>query len=397
MLTNEQIYIINQAINWYRNSSEQTFQYTGSAGCGKTFLMFHILKALNLNIEEVAPMAYTGAASLVMRKKGFYNARTIHSWLFDPVEKVKIDIKGNPIRDPYFDVNVYELKFVPKPLTGIKLIIVDEASMVPMDLKKEIDSRGIKVIACGDLQQLPPVTSNPGYLVSGKIYRLTQIMRQAEGSPIVYLAQRASKNLPIHKGNYYGALVIGSDELNSQMLASTEILLSGKNKTREFYNNLIRKIKMGVDNENTVPVFGDILICRKNNWNICENGINLVNGLIGTVINYPDVTGYQNRMFRLDFLPNMSSVPFMNIKCDYEYFVANYEKRNILKNAKYFKGEKFEYAYAITTHLSQGSQFKNGIYVEEFLNRNINNKLNYTGITRFADFMIYVKQSKKYF
>ena len=54
-------------------------------------------------------------------------------------------------------------------------------------------------------------------------------------------------------------------------------------------------------------------------------------------------------------------------------------------------------AYAITTHMSQGSQYPNGAYIEEYLSPDINKNLNYTGITRFSNFLIYVKKKKKYY
>ena len=82
--------------------------------------------------------------------------------------------------------------------------------------------------------------------------------------------------------------------------------------------------------------------------------------------------------FLMDFKPDLLDAYFKDLECDYEYFTAPYEKREYIKNSKYHKGEKFEFAYAITTHISQGSQFNNGIYFEEYLNRDINNKLNYT-------------------
>jgi ATP-dependent exoDNAse (exonuclease V) alpha subunit len=55
-------------------------------------------------------------------------------------------------------------------------------------------------------------------------------------------------------------------------------------------------------------------------------------------------------------------------------------------------GEKFEFGYAITTHLSQGSQYFNGIYLQEYFGGgyDINKRLNYTGITRFRHKCIYV-------
>ena len=66
-------------------------------------------------------------------------------------------------------------------------------------------------------------------------------------------------------------------------------------------------------------------------------------------------------------------------------------------NSMYGSGERFEFAYSITTHISQGSQFNNGIYVEEAFPMKVQRQLNYTGITRFSDSMIYVKRSKKYY
>ena len=54
------------------------------------------------------------------------------------------------------------------------------------------------------------------------------------------------------------------------------------------------------------------------------------------------------------------------------------------------KLEMFEFGYASTTHISQGSQYFTGIYLEEHLHRDIQRNLNYTGITRFRNACIYV-------
>ena len=88
---------------------------------------------------------------------------------------------------------------------------------------------------------------------------------------------------------------------------------------------------------------------------------------------------------------------FKDVDCDYEYFKAPFEKKNAIRNSPYSKGNKFELAYAITTHLSQGSQYGSGVFIEEFLNRSIMKNLIYTGITRFFKKLIFVKQSRKYY
>lgn len=388
--------IVSKAVDWYYNSSDNLFQFTGSAGTGKSVVLNEIVRRLGLAPHEIAPMSYIGASAIVMRLKGLQTARTMHSWLYEPVESIKLDAQGKPVIHPYFNVPVKEFKFVPKPLIGIKLILIDEAGAVPLALRQEVDSRGIKTIACGDANQLPPPIDHPGYLVSGKIHRLTEIMRQAENSPIVYLANRATLGLPIQYGVYGNTLVIDETQLNSDMLTRTNILLCGKNATKDSFNAMIRPLKTGCK-DLRYPIHNDQLICRKNNWKISCSGINLANGLIGRVVNFPDASRFKSNEFTIDFQPIWLNVPFIDIKCDYKFFTADTNDKKTALGFGFGKGEKFEYAYAITTHISQGSEFHNGIYFEEYLNRDINNKLNYTGITRFSDHLIYVKPARKYF
>ena len=103
-LTNEQEYIVSKAIDWYYNSSSNLFQFTGPAGTGKSVVMNEIVKRLNLSYNEIAPMSYIGASAIVMRLKGLLNARTIHSWLFNPIEKQKTDINGHVVINSYFNL-----------------------------------------------------------------------------------------------------------------------------------------------------------------------------------------------------------------------------------------------------------------------------------------------------
>ena len=56
-----------------------------------------------------------------------------------------------------------------------------------------------------------------------------------------------------------------------------------------------------------------------------------------------------------------------------------------------------QYAYALTTHLSQGGEYPTGIYYEEYLRSDIQNQLNYTGITRFKQYLVYCKKTRKYY
>lgn len=396
-LNNQQAYIADQVEWWFKYSSEQTVCITGGAGTGKSYLLAAILQRLNLKDDEILPMAYTGQACSVMRRRGLPSACTCHSGLFTPIKTVEYDSNGQIKMNKQFNIPLVKWNFVAKDFTNsnIKLIILDEAWMIPKRFKKFIDATGIKVIATGDPGQLPPVADEPAYLIDGTIYHLTELMRQSENSPIVYLANRARNGLEIEPGMYGdSSLVIYDDELNNDMIARSSIVLCGKNNTREKINNIVRHDILGINVD--YPLMGERIICRKNNWEMVVDGIPLVNGLVGTVITPPDIGRFNGEQFVLDFLPDMLSNPFMGVSVNYKYLNATNKEKESLKMNPYLRGERFEFAYGSTVHLSQGSEYDCGVYIEEFMNRDIQAALNYTGITRFKQKMIYVKHRPKF-
>ena len=125
--------IYNDAINWYYKSSNTLFQIASEAGCGKSVLVGEIVKGLGLRSDEILPMAYTGQAAMVMRLHGLEKAKTCHSGLFDPFPVKATDGNGNYLIDTRFNTFIYKWVFLPKDFTnsGIKLIILDEAWMIP--------------------------------------------------------------------------------------------------------------------------------------------------------------------------------------------------------------------------------------------------------------------------
>lgn len=392
MLNDQQEFIKNEAIKWW-NSSEQIFQYTGGPGTGKTYLLPHIIKALGIPMERIAPMAYTGQAAVVMRGYGLSNAKTIHSWLYEPVMDYVLNPDGTYKLDPYFNKPITRLSFIPRDLEDIDLFIIDEGSMVPQSMRNEIDSRGKKTIVIGDLDQLPPIYGDSAYLCSGTIYKLTEVMRQQRNSPIIYLAHQALNGIKIQPGVYGNCKVVYDDELTDLEIMKSDIIICGKNKTREMINTNYREKLLGC--KSSLPMVNEKMICRKNNWYVQSQGINLVNGLIGMVAKSPGVEGFKDNLYTIDFLPLYTDGVFLNLQCDYNYLIGNLDQKQVIKNSPHSMGEKMEYAYAITTHMSQGGQFPHGIYVEEYLGSNIQRSLNYTAVTRFKNSMIYAKRRPK--
>ena len=395
-LTQDQQYILQEAVRWYQNdTASQVFQISGPPGSGKTILIKAIMDALNINPSRVMPMAYTGCASLVLRTRGFYNAKTIHSSLYDIIDVPLLDYNGKPRMDSYFNTPIMRKAFIPKKELDTDLIIIDEGSFVPMSMKADIERFGKKIIVAGDLDQLPPVNDNPAYLYSGKVYRLRQIMRQAQNSAIVYLSQLAINDIPINVGMYgKDVMVIKDTDLTDEMLRYACVTLCGKNTTRDYYNTRIRKIR---NHYSATPGYMERVIFRRNDWANSIDNINITNGLMGTVLNDPGPLDNRKGVFRIDFLPDLSNIVFPNLEINYEYFCSDYKTRQKLKEVPTYKSEAgtfLEFGYSITTHLSQGSEYPNGIYVEEYLNKDINRNLNYTAITRFRNHLIYVKRTK---
>lgn len=399
-LNDNQSYIVDQAYRFYRYSSKQVFQFAGGPGTGKSVVMNAIAERLVrdniVNYNEILPMAYTGQAAIVMRTKGFPYARSIHSSIYTVDYVPKVNDFGDVIMDTKYNAPLLTLKMIPKDLSGIKLMMIDEGGMVPKRMKHDIERYGIKIIVCGDLGQLPPVADEPAYLVDGKIYYLTKIMRQAEGSGIVYIANRCLQGLPIHTGLYGNVLVIDHSDLTNEMIAVSNVVICGKNATRDKINNIVRHDILGIDID--LPTYGERVICRKNNWSMEIDGISLANGLNGTCVSMPRIAEFDGETFSMDFLPDLTNKPFNNLKCDYKYFTAPASLKNNMKqfSSKYDLGEKFDLAYALTTHLSQGAEYPCGIYIEEHLkDPSISRNLNNTGITRFRDAAIYVKPEER--
>lgn len=396
----EQERIIQGAVDHVKNNgwkSNQVYQISGKPGTGKTEVIMEIVRRIGISLERVAPMAYVGQAASVMRSRGLWNAKTIHSWCYRLEEVTVVDEFNRPIIDEVFNKPKLVLKFVPVKLDNIDYIIIDEASTTPSRMKYDIERHGKPIIAVGDINQLPPIKDKPAYLVDGKINYLTQIMRQHKDSGIIYLSEMILNNRPISCGLYGNdALVIERDQLTDRMLLDSDIVLCGTNKTRDMLNRKIRNELLGFTHP--TPQYSEKVICRKNNWNIEIEGISLTNGLIGTVVNHPSVQDFDGKNFYIDFKPDLINAYYPRIGCNYKYYNGNFEQRSLIKSSPYETGELFEPAYVITTHLSQGGQYSKGIYIQEYLHRDIEKNLNYTATSRFRNFMIYVlPQHKKYF
>ena len=94
----------------------------------------------------------------------------------------------------------------------------------------------------------------------------------------------------------------------------------------------------------------------------------------------------------MDFRPDFTQSIFKDVKFNYEFmYTAPQSSLEESENPKdaindYFN-DRFEFGYAITVHLSQGSQYNKVLYLNENIMRTKEDqkKLAYTAITRAID------------
>lgn len=391
----QQQHAVTKFVEFYYESNDQIFQLAGKPGTGKTTVALEMIKAAHIPMHQIKACSYTGQAAINLRRHGFVSARTLHSTLYNPVETFLTDKNGHTVYDTYYNKPIRTLGFEYKHLDNTKLLLIDEGWSVPYSFRKDILDRGIKILVLGDWRQLPPVKDKPAFFIDGKIHELTEIMRQAANSYIILLAELCEKGLEIPYGLFGNdVLVIDEDDMTDQMILGSDVVLCGKNKTRDSVNKRVREL---LNIRSDLPVAGERLICKKNDFSLEVDGISLANGLIGTAVGCPGVNGFDGKTYSLNFLPNLLRTPFVNLRADYNYLIAPYDQKDIIKNGKFSTGQKFDFGYGNTVHSYQGSECANLLYMEENLGGNIRNQLNYTAVTRAKQSIIYVKRKKKIF
>lgn len=381
--TNDQIYALYDLEKWWRSSSSgQVFELSGCAGSGKTTILRYFIDRIHLMDDEVLYCSFSGKACARMVQAGM-PAKTIHSSIYFVEKKKKKDEYGHIIINEKTGKPLYSIEFVLKPFLPkrIKLIVVDEASMVPVDIAEDLLSFDIPVVAVGDLNQLPPVFGKPFFLNHPNAI-LRQIMRQAENDPIVWLANEVIDGHRLDPGIYGKSAVIRKEDINRATFQNADMIITGTNRLRYNINNFMRSDVLGLSNLDR-PHVGEKMICRKNNWSKCvDKNIFLMNGLTGFVTKVHQGS-YNGRTMEIDFRPDFTRSIFRNVKFDYKHLYEIPGGDTPISTAKKYS-DVMEYAYAITTHSSQGSSWPNVLYLYEDFMRDPEDakKLLYTGITR---------------
>ncbi len=413
VLTNDQENARDLIAEWFFNTDDQVFVLSGYAGTGKTFLIDYVVRevlSLKAGVEAVF-VSPTGKAAANLVKNGTV-AGTVHSLIYmRDGEGCDVDENG--------EIVPQALHFIKREKIDekIRLIIIDEASMVNETILFDLLSFNVKCLFSGDGAQLPPVNGSCP-LMNTPSYTMTQIVRQAADNPIVKVATMAREGKRIPLGNYDDKVcVVGRNALRGErrkrLFLEADQIICGRNKTRSLLNSEIRGY-MGIPLTEYLPTEGEKVICTLNDWEKPldkEERFHLVNGIIGRASDIaPSMDDLASMEFTADFMEEGIRVPFdtgIFEKGDYTHMYGdravtladgtlvhegNFELLRKLRAVKEEPICRFEFAYAITCHKSQGSEFDFVIVFDEsWAFGEERNRWLYTAITRAKQKLLIVR------
>ena len=427
-LTGDQEKTLKKIIMFFDFKKKQfpapVYKIAGYAGTGKTTLASFFTKELNIE-NDTMYLAYTGKAVQVLNRKKIMNVLTIHSFAYKLVSSKLITEDGKVKRILKFRKKT--LIEIEREFPDIKLLVIDEASMVDNSTTADLRSFGIPIIALGDPMQLPPIHGTSDLLLNPDSM-LTQITRNALDSAIIRLSMDVRNGKNIKNGSYGNdVMILNERHLKDDTFLNADQIICGKNDTRREINNYVRHDLLQFDRD--IPIVErEKLICLKNYWktHLLPTGLEgtnnvdyyLTNGTIGYAMQ-PTITKkvvmgdndtiiskeHGDFYFEADFLedmvgndemykramldPTALEPDFLNSTTFFPRVQA--EMKSLINGEKSLSFDKFNrstlklfnYAYAITAHLSQGSEWdKVLIFEERFGNREFHTKWLYTAITR---------------
>lgn len=362
------------------NKRKGYFVLEGYAGTGKSFAVNEIIRRTGL---KPAYMAYTGKAALVLNKYHNLDATTIHSKIYklrqvsDTVfkelyakreeaktedEALEITKEIKELMEPKFELN--EEAF---DEDNVKLIVLDECSMVDDEILDDLLSFGLPIIALGDPGQLPPVKGTGSLFKGLPDARLTEIRRQSLDSPIIQWSMWARERRPLpmtHLEDWREDLVakvpkgmVRGKELH-EMFETHDVCICWKNITRQNMNSWRRKMLGFHEQDPVFPVKGETLIITKN-----DKVAGIFNGQFAEVI---EVGELFDVYIELEVLPEEAKNPvkLKVLRACFEQY-QNPDAFEGLRPWDYKDRHQVDFGYCLTCHKAQGSQWDNVLILEE--------------------------------
>lgn len=353
-LSGKQNDILDSILQWYKGHLTHHITFGGYAGTGKTTMLGVLGQHLHKEKKKlkIAYCSFTGKAARVLQRKlkdaGSINScdyiGTIHGLIYKAICDDKDNIVG------------WERK-LPEEFS-YDLIIVDEASMVTSQIWEDLLSYGVPILATGDHGQLPPIEGSFN-LMSNPTLRLEEIFRQERDNPIIKVSEIARRYGQIPFMDFSDTVKkLSKKEEDTQEFLSSKMesfddqtmVLVGYNRTRVDLNRGIRQL---LEFEAPTPMYGDRVICLKNNPSMA-----IFNGMTGTILSISknDIGNFYDAEISLDGEDDIFVGPIS---------VDQFGKSETLTQHLVENMNLFDFGYALTVHKAQGSQAKRVILFEE--------------------------------
>ena len=376
----------------------------GAAGTGKTSVTAALIGFLNSLEKPYKISAPTGRAARILGRKAKTTTSTIHSMIYSP----KSDNETGKV--------TFKLKLGHNVKPTI--YIIDEASMIPKDVDKEVGlfevEKGLiydlinyikkanvnnKIIFLGDHYQLPPIGElqsfalNKDFLektfnLKGSAYLLTEVKRQEDGSYILENATEIRKAIDERKSSYpikgtqsqsiYSAADSYVKGVKKDGLENA-VAIGVSHKANKFFNDLVRERIFG--RAKKILEIGDLLMVTQN-WS--RNGVSLYNGDHVELLSVD--WRLQEQVAGLHFVTVKVKLLFADIETVIEDYAMiesiinvggkiESEKENELRRQRYTKNKIYSqsnmpsddryvgalrlmYGHAITCNKAQGGEWK---------------------------------------
>jgi exodeoxyribonuclease-5 len=367
---------IRAIVEWYKGGrrTPQVFYLAGYAGTGKSTIFKAALEELREKggLKKHALATFTGKAASVLRKKGNYEARTIHSLIY--------------IRDESAD-SKWILNWAGEA-ADVDLIALDECSMVDEAMGRDVLAFGKKVLVMGDPGQLPPIRGQGFFTTREPDVFLEEVHRQAAESPIIRLATmaREGKQLPLGEwdaGELGCARVLKhGPETQRELYREETQALCGLHRVRIGYTQRIRRIR---GFEGPRPMAGETLLVRKN-----DRELAIFNGTFAGL--RADPRPYKRRagddesdaaLIRLDIEPE-DGAPIEGMLTDPYLFDRHFRD---VQEPRFRKGIQWvDWGNVITMHSAQGSEWPDVTVVDDGGSfREDQHRWRYVGLTRASE------------
>lgn len=428
---------------WLDDPSSQLFYLAGFAGTGKTTLARELVSSRG----NWRFAAYTGKAAYVLRQKGCSGAQTIHSLIYRPngeksdlrvtdlerrlaiardaeqkalaaipetqlpphrtndgidfarlsaihklgethglskikreIESLEADLaiaKKNERRRPAFQL------WDESPLRDADGVVIDECSMVDDEVGNDLLSFGKKILVLGDPAQLPPVGATGFFTNRTPDFLLTEVHRQAKESGILELATFVREGGDLYERARLRWSTPDCDvrlkgdhqDLRERVMAADQVLV-GMNKTRHVHNRRMREL---LGRTSPLPVASDRIISLVN-----DKSVGLLNGSMWRVTEA--ISESSDDLIGLDLNSDDDDQRRAVVSAWTHHFTGREAE---LKEMGWNRRDNTEmdYAYAITVHKAQGSQWSDVVLFDEsrhFRGDSVQRSWTYTGITRAA-------------